>query len=55
MHAVEIAVEVDLQQRRWMVSRASGSLGDDTVEPQCRQIQFVDERFNNRTGLFSVT
>src|SRR6516162_4924342 len=30
-----------------MVSRASGGLGDYTVEPQCRQIQFVDERFNN--------
>src|SRR6516165_10731018 len=30
-----------------MVSWASGGLGDDTVEPQCRQIQFVDERFNN--------
>src|SRR5215467_5552449 len=30
-----------------MVSRASGGLGDDTVEPQCRQIQFIDERFNN--------
>ena len=24
-----------------MVSRASGGLGDDTVEPQYRQIQFV--------------
>jgi hypothetical protein len=44
---VEIAVEVNLQQRRGMVSRAPGGLGDDTVEPQCRQIQFVDERFNN--------
>src|SRR5246500_2890752 len=31
----------------WMVSRASGGLGDDTVEPQCRQIHFIDERFNN--------
>src|SRR6516165_6062294 len=30
-----------------MVSRASGGLGDDTIEPQCRQIQFVDECFNN--------
>src|SRR5215469_3660116 len=30
-----------------MVSRASGGLGDDTVEPPWRQIQFVDERFNN--------
>ena len=30
-----------------MVSRASGGFGDYTVEPQCRQIQFVDERFNN--------
>ena len=26
---------------------APGGLGDDTVEAQCRQIQFVDERFNN--------
>src|SRR5215813_8849695 len=30
-----------------MVSRASDGLGDYTIEPQCRQIQFVDERFNN--------
>ena len=30
-----------------MVSWAPGGLGDDTVEPHCRQIQFVDERFNN--------
>src|ERR1700758_3334610 len=30
-----------------MVSWAPGGLGDDTVEAQCRQIQFVDERFNN--------
>src|SRR5262244_3407279 len=30
-----------------MVRWAPGGLGDDTVEPQCRQIQFVDERFNN--------
>jgi len=30
-----------------MISRAPSGLGDDTVEAQCRQIQFVDERFNN--------
>src|SRR5712691_2625569 len=30
-----------------MVSRAPGGLGHYTVEAQCRQIQFVDERFNN--------
>jgi hypothetical protein len=45
--AVEIAVKIDLQQRRWMVSRAPGGLGNDTVEAQCCQIQFVDERFNH--------
>src|SRR5262249_31931754 len=28
-------------------SWAPGGLGHDTVEPQCHQIQFVDERFNN--------
>src|SRR5215472_1813045 len=30
-----------------MVRWTPGGLGDDTVEAQCRQIQFVDERFNN--------
>src|SRR5215472_15555757 len=30
-----------------MVRWAPGGLGDETVETQCRQIQFVDERFNN--------
>src|SRR5215467_15956134 len=30
-----------------MVRWAPGGLGDDTVEAQCRQIQLVDERFNN--------
>ena len=30
-----------------MVRWASGGLRDDTVEAQCRQIQFLDERFNN--------
>ncbi len=30
-----------------MVSRPAGGLRDDTVEAQCRQIQFVDERFNH--------
>ena len=30
-----------------MVSWAPGGLGDYTVEAQCRQIQFVDERFDN--------
>src|ERR1700752_1175563 len=30
-----------------MVRWAPSGLGDDTVEAQCRQIQFVDKRFNN--------
>src|ERR1700757_1135358 len=30
---VEIAVEIDLQQRRRMVSRATGRLGDNTSKP----------------------
>jgi hypothetical protein len=47
LHAVEIAVEINLQQRRWMVRWAPSGLGDDTLEAQCCQIQFVDERFNN--------
>ena len=39
--------KVRVQQRRRMVSRPPGGLGDNTVEAQCRQIQFVDERFNH--------
>jgi hypothetical protein len=30
-----------------MVRWAAGGLGDYTVKAQCRQIQFVDEGFNN--------
>jgi hypothetical protein len=35
------------KQCYWMVRWAPGGLGDYTVEAQCRQIQFVDERLNN--------
>lgn len=60
-NAVEIAVEIDLQQRRRMVSRPPGGLGDNTVEAQCRQIQFVaTKRFippspNSRTLNYHVS
>jgi hypothetical protein len=30
-----------------MIGRPPSGLGNDTVEAQCRQIQFVDKRFNN--------
>jgi hypothetical protein len=34
LHPVEVAVDVNLQQRRWMVGRPSGHLWLDTAEPE---------------------
>src|SRR3954449_589557 len=43
LHPVEVAVDVELQQYRWMVRRSSGYLGINTDEPELRQVQLVEE------------
>src|SRR5271166_4463890 len=43
LHTVEIAVEVDLQQRRGMIGRATRHLRHNSIKAQHRQIQFINE------------
>src|SRR5450756_1506155 len=40
---VEIAVDVELQQHRWMIRGPAGYLGFDPVEPKLSQIEFIDK------------
>jgi len=40
---VEIDIQIDLQQRRGMISRASRCRGQHPLEAQRRQVQLVDE------------
>src|ERR1039458_7734118 len=40
---VEIAVDVELQQHRWMIRRPARYLGIDPAKPQIRQIEFLDK------------
>jgi hypothetical protein len=43
LDAIEIAVEIDLQQRRGMISRPTGLLRHNTRKAQRFQVQFVNE------------
>jgi hypothetical protein len=43
LDAIEIAVEIDLQQRRGMIGGAARRLRVDALKPQRPQIQLVDE------------
>jgi len=43
LDAIEIAVEIDLQQRRGMISRPTRRFRNDALKPQRPQIQLVDE------------
>ncbi len=43
---VEVAVEVDLEQRRWMVGGPAGDLRMHAIEAGLGQIKFIDEDVN---------
>ena len=43
LDAIEIAVEIDLQQRRGMISRPTRRFRNDALKPQRTQVQLVDE------------
>src|SRR5450756_2508887 len=44
---VEIAVDVELQQHRWMIRRPAGYLGIDPTKPKFGQIEFIDKDVDN--------
>jgi hypothetical protein len=51
LDAIEIAVEIDLQQRRGMISRPTRHLGHDAGKPEARKVEFVEENFNDADGI----
>ena len=47
LNAVEVAVDVDLQQHRRVVGRAARGRGHRAFETQRRQIEFLDKRIDD--------
>jgi hypothetical protein len=43
LNPIEVTIDVELQQYRWMVGRPAGCLGIDTIELKLRQIELVDK------------
>src|SRR5437762_11273318 len=56
LHAIEVAIEVDLQQRRGMIGRPARHRRRRSRKPQGGKVQFVDEDLNhpNRVLLADV-
>jgi hypothetical protein len=53
-NAVQVAVDVELQQGARMVGRTSGLRRDGPLEPEFRQVQQLDERFDDANGVALV-
>ena len=53
LDAIEIPVDVKLQERRWVVGRSARRFRDNAVEVELAQIERIDERVNhaNRIAL----
>jgi len=47
LDAVEVPVDVDLEQHRRMVGRPTGARGLNSIEAELLEIQFLDEGFNH--------
>src|SRR6188472_4613500 len=52
LNSVEIAVNVELQEQRWMIRRSAGCLGIDPAEPKLSQIEFVDKDVDHPNRIF---
>jgi hypothetical protein len=47
LDAVQISVQINLQQRPWMVGRTAGCIRLKTVEAQSCEVQLLDERLDD--------
>ena len=54
MDPVQVTVDVDLQQKRGVVTRPSRHRSDRAVKTQFSQIKFVDKKINDTHGIVSV-
>jgi hypothetical protein len=51
LNPIEIAVDIELQQYRWMIRRPTGRFGSDAAEPELGQIDFVDKDIDHANGI----
>src|SRR5262249_39711703 len=54
LNAIEIAVDVELQQDRWMIRGPASCLGSDPVKSQFRQIEFINKDVDHLNGIVLV-
>ncbi len=47
MDAVQISINVNLQQRRRMIARSAGHLRNNTAKPDTAKIKFIDKDINH--------
>src|SRR5262249_6083853 len=43
LNAIKVAVNVELQQSGWMIERPPGRLGSEPIEPQAREVEFLNK------------
>jgi hypothetical protein len=55
LHAIEIAVEIDLQERRGMIGGPPRRGGLNALEAKRSKVQFVNEGFNDPDRVIIVT
>ena len=54
LHAVEIAVDVELQENRGVIGGPTGRCRLDTVKPEAGEIERIDERIDRANGILLV-
>src|SRR5262249_18636946 len=54
LHAIEVAIDVKLQQHRWMIGRPAGRLRINANEPKISQIEPVDKNVNDTNPIVLV-
>jgi hypothetical protein len=50
--SIEVAVDVDLQQDRWVVGWTTRSGRIDALKPKCAQVEFIDENVDHSHWIF---
>ena len=52
VNPIEVAVDIDLQQHRWVVGRTTRCGRIDALKTKCAQVEFIDENIDNAHWIF---
>jgi len=52
LNPIEIAVDIDLQQLRWMVGRTTRCSRINALKTTCAQVEFIDENVDHPDWIF---